>query len=417
MATTVQTPRPFRSLTVTLTRMFLLSGLFTLLISTVLGLYFSFQAQKRVVVEQQQLLARGAANAVEVFIEEKWRILDQAVDVNGLVSTPDKQTFLMSKLIGREHSFRQLILLDSKGKEIKKVSNFSLAEADHLSAFKGEIIKAALQNKRYISSVYINESTSEPMVMIAVPATNSFHEPEGAFIAEINLKFMWDLVSQIRVGQKGLAYVVNKDGTLLAFTDTSRVLQHEDVSLLNEPAQFKKGIADPGADVSRGILGTYVVSGFVPLDTPDWAVVVELPVLEAYASVFTIFLYSLLVLLLGILFAIGSGRFFSKKITKGIIDLNDAAEKISEGNLDTTIQSLPDEKTENEISQLSASFNAMTARLKESYKTLEDKVVERTKELDSKVEELGRINKLMVDRELKMVELKKEIKDLQAHQK
>jgi PAS domain S-box-containing protein len=45
---------------------------------------------------------------------------------------------------------------------------------------------------------------------------------------------------------------------------------------------------------------------------------------------------------------------------------------------------------------------------------LEEKVKERTKILEEKVEELGRLNKAMVGRELKMIELKNEIKKLKA---
>ncbi len=44
---------------------------------------------------------------------------------------------------------------------------------------------------------------------------------------------------------------------------------------------------------------------------------------------------------------------------------------------------------------------------------LEDKVIERTKELESRVAELEALNKTMIGRELKMVELKKEIENLE----
>ena len=39
------------------------------------------------------------------------------------------------------------------------------------------------------------------------------------------------------------------------------------------------------ADIAKGIQGTNVVSTFVPLGTPDWAVVIELPVSEAYSTI------------------------------------------------------------------------------------------------------------------------------------
>jgi PAS domain-containing protein len=54
----------------------------------------------------------------------------------------------------------------------------------------------------------------------------------------------------------------------------------------------------------------------------------------------------------------------------------------------------------------------LEGKLAEYTKQLEVKVIERTRELEARVQDLEQLNKIMVDRELKMVELKKEIKDL-----
>ena len=56
-------------------------------------------------------------------------------------------------------------------------------------------------------------------------------------------------------------------------------------------------------------------------------------------------------------------------------------------------------------------------KLTEYTKGLEIKVIERTKELANRIGELEKSNKTMVDRELKMVELKKEIVDLKKQVK
>lgn len=56
----------------------------------------------------------------------------------------------------------------------------------------------------------------------AVPVTNVFGDPQGMLTAIMNLKFMWDLVDRLNVGEDGLAYVVDAQGDLLAFSDTAR---------------------------------------------------------------------------------------------------------------------------------------------------------------------------------------------------
>src|SRR2546423_14974178 len=54
----------------------------------------------------------------------------------------------------------------------------------------------------------------------------------GDTVAEVNLKFIWDVVSQLSVGKAGYAYVVDSSGQLIAHPDITRVLQRTDVSRL-----------------------------------------------------------------------------------------------------------------------------------------------------------------------------------------
>jgi PAS domain S-box-containing protein len=196
---------------------------------------------------------------------------------------------------------------------------------------------------------------------------------------------MWDLVGRIKIGNKGVAYVVDKQGKLIAFGDISRVLKGENLTHLAEVNKFVKGdelIHKGSADVVKGIQGTKVVTNHAHLGTPDWAVVVELPVLEAYKTVIIALIISALIMLLSFALAIVVGIYLSKRITKPIISLRDAAIRIGKGQLDTQIEI----KTRNEIGDLAGAFNQMSQDLQRTTTSIDNlnrEIAERKKVEDA----------------------------------
>ncbi len=411
----------FRSLTVTVAIAFLTLSAVVLVISSSLNMYSSFRNQRKIINGQQQHIARDAANTVEGFIREKFSMLEVVASRGNLVIIPqEEQKPVLEKLLGLEPVFRQLVLLNAQKEELLRVSRLSKLLSVQLMEYnKSELFSKVSQKETYISPIYIDKVTSEPMVIMAVPITDVFGDFKGTLIAEANLKFMWDLMDQIEIGKNGYAYVVNMQGYLIAFRDISRVLRGENLIHLKEVAKFVNGKELPNggeAEISKGIKNTYVVATHVPLGTPNWAVVVELPVLEAYETVTMALIISALVILLSFALAIVFGIYLSKRITKPIIDLRDATRKISKGNLEVKIES----KSKDEIGQLSRAFDRMTINLKRSRNLLEEysanlmkKVKERTAELDKKVKESERqmvatLN-LAEDLEATSIDLKEEV--------
>jgi methyl-accepting chemotaxis protein len=416
--------RNFRSLTVTLAIAFLVLSLAVLLIASGLEVYFNLQTQEKVVDNQLQLIAKDSANTVKGFVQEKFSILDATVNLGNMVDASQKeQKLVLDKLLGIEPAFRQLVVLDMQRQERVRISRLSSAVPIQLTEqMLSNMFSRVEQGNTFISSVYIDEVTSEPMVIMAVPVTNVFGDFQGTLLAEVNLKFMWDLVDRIEIGDTGVAYVVDIEGNLIAFGDISRVLKGEKLTYLDEVNEFihsNEQVHEGQVETSIGIKGIDVVTTHVKLENPDWAVVVELPVQEAYQSVTQGIMVSASIMLLSLVLAIVAGIYLSRRITKPIIKLKDAATEIGSGKLDTQIKI----KSKNEIGELASSFNKMTEDLKRSRKELEDysktlegKVKERTKELEQKNEELERFNKLAVGRELRMIELKKRIRELEEHQ-
>lgn len=356
--------RKFRSLTVTLAIAFLALNAVVLLIANCLNIYFNLKNQQKLIANQQQLIAQNAANAVKGFIQEKFGTLEAAASLGKLaVAHEEEQKTVMEKQLGLEPAFRQLVLFDTQEREILRVSRLSKSLAVQLMEYdKSKLFSEMGKKKPYISTAYIDKITNEPMVIMAVPVTDVFGDFKGILMAETNLKFMWNLMDRIEIGKKGLAYVVDKQGNLIAFRDLGRVLKRENIVHLKEVHEFvMEGELHRGssANVVEGIEGTKVVANHENLGMPDWAVVVELPVLEAYESVIEGSKLSVIAMLLSLILAILAGAYLSKKITRPIIRLRDATREVGKGDFSGEIAV----ESKDETGELALSFNQMLADL------------------------------------------------------
>ena len=384
--------RKFKGLKLTLAIAFVALSIVVLIIASSFEIYFNYEMQRKVIASQQQLVAKDAANTVESFVKEKISTMQTSVRLNNILDVSEQdQKLVLEKLLGLEPSFRQLILLDDKGQQIIKVSRLSnIAQKQLTEQVKSNILSSVSNESFYISSVYIDQITNEPMILMAVPIKDLLGNFKGVFISEVNLKFMWDLVGNIKIGNTGLVYVVDRQGNLIAYNDISRVLKRENLINLFEVKEFVENsipAEEEDTTVSKGISGNDVVSNYVPLGTPDWAVVVELPMQEAYENMIQEIKLIVWIIIFSVGFSVVIGFYLSKNITRPIIRLRDAAIIVGSGKLDTQIEST----TNDEIGELAQAFNQMIndlnksrKQLAEYNKTLELKVEERTAELTAK---------------------------------
>jgi methyl-accepting chemotaxis protein len=415
--------RNLQSLTVTLTLAFLIFSIVVLLFASGLEIYFSYTSQQVMIANEQQLIAQDAAAIVKNFIQEKIGIMERSIAIGRIdSSSPEDQKIVLEKLLGKVPSFRQMVLTDAEQQELATASRLSESVSGKLKEqIVGDVFSKLKTANAYIGSVYIDETSQEPMIVLAVPVKDVFGDAKGTLIAEVNLKFMWDLVSSMKIGKNGLAYVVDRKGNLIAFGDITRVLKGENLVVLKEVKEFIDNEEQVAvADAVKGINGTDVVSTFVPLGSPDWAVIIELPTTEAYATIIKMLKFSLWSLLGNFILVVIVGFSLSRRITKPIVALRDAVQEISSGKLNVKIKT----ESKNEIGELASNFNDMAAKLKELYETLEAKVRERTRELnekeaelEAKIEEMERFHKLTMGREEKILELKKKVREFEEESK
>jgi len=309
---------------------------------------------------------------VHDFVQEKLIALETTARLlSPTVSTDTQLGRTVNPLMSSHPLFRQLLLVDREKRIRVEVSRLSrLGSRDLHERIEEELPALASRISRYISPVYVDLTTSEPMVVIAVAAKDVFGDFQGALVAEVNLKFMWELVAGLRIGKTGFAYVVDRKGTLIAFGEISRVLRGGNVPGIKPVREFIDNLpssVQARADTFTGIKGTPVLGAYFPLGEPDWAVVTELPVAEAYrATVQTTVAVALFTVLMAGLSGLAS-MYISRRLSVPLTGLMKTALRIAGGerHLQAEIEG------PREIANLATDFNSMTVQLRELIGRLE----------------------------------------------
>ena len=125
-----------------------------------------------------------------------------------------------------------------------------------------------------------------------------------------------------------------------------------------------------------------MLTASAPIAPLGWTMFVELPVEEAYASLYLALQRLAIVLAGASMFAVLAGIFLARRMVGPIQALRAGAERIGGGDFAQRISI----KTGDELEGLANQFNDMGARLQESYADLEKKVELRTAELSESLE-------------------------------
>lgn len=374
----VKQPNKPRGITATLkTATLFLSITFTLIIGT-LGSLYSFKSQQQIAYHKQKSIAQNAANQVACYIQEKYIALETTA---GLIHpkriTREEQERLVSRLLHLHPAIRQLVVLGLDLETTASVSRLTGNASHEIVERFGKELLNSLQREngrvngraRYISPVYMDDGSLEPLVVMAVLIGDISGEPQGALIAEVNLKFIWDLVSGLKVGT-GSAYVVDRQGKLIAFRDVSRVLQGESLKRLKTVEHYMRNSGtSPETEIieSKGIGGNMVLGTYVPLGMPDWAVVTELPLNEAYCIAYGSIVLTVAFTAFIAVLSYFSSTYLARRIIKPLENLMSAVTRITAGEME--LQAAVEGPAE--VAGLAEAFNSMTARLREVIGSLE----------------------------------------------
>jgi signal transduction histidine kinase len=339
--------------------------------------YFAYREAVDAIRSVQRARARFAATEIQNYFQRLQLALGgivQKLDTMG-EADPEHVRLELIALLRYHPEVSDVRLVDGRSGMRSALSRYGLVPASRELAADG-LRRRLDRDGNYVGDVYFREET-EPYTTFATvsPATG------GTLQAEVNLRYVWDVILQSQANSGGVTYVVDRRGQLIAHPDAGLVFARTDLSRLPQVrrALDGRGGEAPVGNDARDPGGLAMVSAAAPIERLGWTVFAEQPLEDAFRPVYASLQQSIALVVLGVAAAVAASLLLSRRMVKPIQLIETRARQLAEGQFDQRI----DARGDKELDALAAQFNRMAERLQDVHRTQEARIRERTQELNA----------------------------------
>ena len=238
--------------------------------------------------------------------------------------------------------------------------------------------------KIYYSPITFSADKITALMVVAVPVVDSKDTFLGSLIIEANLSHLLDILQTVRTDQTTEAKLVDGNGIVFACSMTSMIGSQIPASQLGDLQAKSQSMSEYSEN------GEVYLAGYAPVaGQAGWGVIVSQAASEALSGITRLAVIALCVVIAAIIVLSFIAVFLSKNITRPVRELATAANRITTtGNLDEQIPIT----SQDEVGELTASFNGMIMALRKTRMALEHWNRELERKVDARTQELTRSN-------------------------
>ncbi|MFQ6049760.1 MAG: cache domain-containing protein [Candidatus Paceibacterales bacterium] len=365
----------------------------------------SVEVAQKVAEEEDRIIAANFANQTQLYLIRAQDMINSLADLSFENINEDNLKAIYENNNFQEMPiFESLALVDEEGRlRIIYPPKKELLGLDYSRRPFFDFVKR--ENKLFFSRVGFSPVTEQPVIEIAAPIFKKDQEKAlaGVLVGSIRLQGLSSLVKEFGLERRtGQAFLIGQFGEIIAHPDYRLVREQENIANIYSGfvATLQEITGEKGTLRYRNLQGIEYLVSFQTISPTGWILITQQEIKEVLAIPRQLGRFLSIALVITFF---GAG-IISHRIASYVAQLEKERKKTREERL----RELEEIKATLEIK-----VKARTEELEELVASLDEQVRQRTKELQEKIEELEKFRKFAVGRELKMVELKEEIKRLE----
>ena len=214
--------------------------------------------------------------------------------------------------------------------------------------------------KTLLTDPYVDEATGHMVLSIATPVVDITGKAVGIAGMDVSLDIMINLMGNYKIGDAGYVMLLTRDGSFIYHPDEELIGTH--IQDLNVTQNVVSAIQNKSSElVKYNVDGENKFGYTTPIGETGFMALSCIPSSQYYKAIALAVIVLSAVFILGFAFIIIIMRKIAFNIVRPLIDLNETATQLAEGNLDVTI----DATSQDEVGELGRSIEKTVNRLKE----------------------------------------------------
>jgi len=243
-------------------------------------------------------------------------------------------------------------------------------------------VTEAANGKSYLSRPVILAGQPVPVVAVAMPVYGPSGGIQSVLLGEISLQKVQQTIERINIRRQGNAYVVDRNGLLIAHQDLERVNRLEDMSSVEIVGKYLLAGLSAGTIPFRDKMGEDKVGSYANVGSLGWGVVVQEPRADAYRIIKDMTFQTLIWAAVAVLLAIVASTLLAIRLARPIGVLASKALSLAAGNFGERVEIA----SKNELGQLAQTFNHMASQLERHDQNLREMFIDTTKALAAAID-------------------------------